>query len=262
MYPETKPILFKCPAKFDTVVIYPIHDLHYGNECFNLQKWNYLKKEILEAPNTYVIWIGDLMENAVPGSKSDVFSQMYSPLDQREFVTEQFKDLADRTIAIVDGNHEHNRSTKMAGLYPLYDCACIAKIEERYRSAYAVIDISVGTGKDGHKNPQHYIGYATHRAKELKSFAACDQLDGFDFFLYGHDHDPHEHPRAKLCYNSQQKVVSFKSCEMINSGSFLNYGGYAPRGAYRPLSDKVYKMVLHGGRHPSIETIGFYVKEQ
>lgn len=260
MYPESKPILFRCPAEFQEVVIYPIHDLHYGNECFNLQKWNAIKAEILEAPNRYVVWIGDLMENAIPGSKSDVFSQMYSPSDQKEFIIEQFKDFGKRTIAIVDGNHEYNHSTKTAGLFPLYDCACIAKIEDKYRSAYAVMDISVGTGNNYHKKPQHYIGYATHKAKELKSFAGCDWLDGFDFFLYGHDHDPKEHARAKLCYDPQNKKIAFKSCEMVNSGSFLNFFGYGSRGGGRPLSSKTYKIVLHGGPNKAIETIGYYAR--
>ena len=64
MFPETKPILFKTPGKFNSIEIYSIHDLHYGNECFDLQRWNALKKEILEQPNRYVIWVGDLFENA------------------------------------------------------------------------------------------------------------------------------------------------------------------------------------------------------
>lgn len=38
MYSETKPILFNCPKEYDTVEIYPIHDLHYGSEQFNLRK--------------------------------------------------------------------------------------------------------------------------------------------------------------------------------------------------------------------------------
>lgn len=257
MFPETKPILFRAPASFHSIEIYPIHDMHYGNECFNLQRWNALKKEILEQPNRYVVWIGDLMENAIPGSKSDVFSQMYTPLEQREFVAEQFKDLADRTISINDGNHEYSRSTRAAGLYPLYDCACIAGIEDKYRSAYSVIDVSVGN-KDQfrHRRPTHYILFTTHHAKALKSFASCDALDGFDIFLYGHDHDSIDHPRGKLIYDQQTKTVQFRPIEMINCGSFLNYsGGYSPRSGFRPSANKFYKLILSDGGK-DIVTVG------
>lgn len=264
MFPETKPILFKTPGKFESIEIYPIHDLHYGNECFDLQRWNALKKEILDGPNRYVIWVGDLMENAVPGSKGDVLSQLYSPQDQKEFITQQFCDLADRTISITDGNHEYNRTTKNVGLHPLYDCACVAKIEDRYRSAYAVIDISVGNKYRYNKNkPAHYVVFATHRAKVLKSFASCDQLDGFDVFLYGHDHESIDHPRGKLVYNVVSKTVDFRPIEMVNCGSFLKWtGGYAPRGSFRPGANKFFKLILSAGPEKDIRTLGFYPKEK
>lgn len=259
MYHETKPIILDCPKQFDRIEIYPIHDLHYGNECYDAHKYNVLRDYILDKPYRFVAFVGDLMENAVPGSKSDPLTQRYTPLEQREFVTEQFKAFKGRIICVVDGNHELNRSTRMAGLYPLYDAACIAGVEDLYRSAYAVVDVGVGKGAAGHTDrPNRYIGFVSHRAKDLKSFASVDQLDGFDFMLYGHDHDPREHARAKLCYDVQKRAVTRRSVEMINSGSFLAYGGYGAAAGYRPQSDKMYKLVLYGSRHKRIETVGFY----
>ena len=260
MYSETKPILFNCPKEYDTVEVYPVHDLHYGSEQFNLRKWNALHDLILSEPNRYVVWVGDLLENSVPFSNhSDCLTQMYSPQEQKEYITALFKEFKKRTIAILDGNHEANRSTKMCGLYPLYDCACIAGIPEQYRSAYAVMDIGVGDNSHRTKGRQaHYIGFATHRAKNLKSFASVDALEGFDFFLTGHDHEATDHPRGKLIYDSRNHAVSFKSVEVLNCGAFLSYGGYGAQAGYRPKSDKLYKLVLHGGEK-QIETVGFYL---
>ena len=261
MHSETKPILFNCPKEYDTVEIYPVHDLHYGSEQFNLRKWNALHDLILTAPNRFIVWVGDLLENSVPFSNhSDCLTQMYSPQEQKEYITALFKEFKKRTIAILDGNHELNRSTRMAGLYPLYDCACIAGIPERYRTAYAVLDIGVGSQAHHAQGKQmRYIGFATHRAKSLKSFASVDALEGFDFFLSGHDHEATDHPRGKLVYNSQKRTVSFKSVECVNCGSFLSYGGYGAQAGYRPKSDKMYKLVLHSGREKQIETVGFYL---
>ena len=260
MYPETKPILFNCSKEYDTVEIYPVHDLHYGSEQFNLRKWNALHDLILSEPNRFVIWVGDLMENAVPNSKSSMFDQMYSPQEQKEYITALFKEFKKRTIAVLDGNHELNRSTRMAGLYPLYDCCAIAGIEPAYRSAYAVIDIAVGSNYHRMKNKQaHYVGFATHKARSLKSFASVDALEGFDFFLYGHDHEPTDHSRGKLVYDSTHKAVTFRSVDVVNCGSFLSYGGYGAAAGYRPKSEKLYKLVLHGGAEKQIETVGFYL---
>ena len=259
MYPESKPILFESPRDFESIEIYPCHDLHYGNEMFDAHRWNSLLNEILSQPNRYVCFLGDLMENALPNSRSNPLTQLHSPLEQREFVVEQLKALKGRVICILDGNHEQNRSTRMAGLYPLYDAACIAGCEEVYRSSYAVIDLSVGRHAERHENrPYHYVGFCTHKAKDLKSFHSVDALEGFDFMLYGHDHEPRDHARAKLCYDRRRRLVTFKSCETINCGAFLNYGGYGAHAGYRPQSDKMYKLVL-SGRQQRITTVGFYV---
>ena len=78
MIPESIPIVIDKP-EFDTVEIYGVHDLHYGNECFDVHRWNEFTKLILSEPNRFVVFVGDLMENAVPNSKSDVFSQTATP---------------------------------------------------------------------------------------------------------------------------------------------------------------------------------------
>lgn len=260
MLPETKPILFNCPKDYESVELFPVHDLHYGNERFNLAKWNRLHDLILAEPNRYVVWIGDLLENAIPNSRSSVFDQQYTPQEQKEYITAIFKEFKSRTIAILDGNHELNRSTRMCGLYPLLDCAAIAGISDRFRSAYAVMDIGVGTDSHYMKGRQaRYVGFATHRAKSLKSFASVDALEGFDFFLTGHDHEATDHPRGKLVYDARNHAVSFKSVDVVNCGSFLTYGGYGAQAGYRPKADKLYKLVLHGGAEKRIETIGFYL---
>lgn len=257
MYSETKPIIFKCPKEFDFVELYFIHDEHIGNECFNQNRYDRLERHILSEPNRYVAWLGDLMENAFPGTKSDPLNCTMNPLEQRERVVEQFLALKDRTVSINDGNHEDR--TARVGLYPLYDAACIVGLESRYRSIYSVLDISVGCGADGHEDrQQRYVGFLIHKARDMKNFGVTDFLEGFDFAVFGHDHDPKDHARSHMVYNRSNRSISMKSIETINCGSFMSYGGYGARNGYRPQSDKMYKLVLYGGRDPRIETVGFY----
>ena len=262
MQPDMKPILFQAPMNFEVIEIYVVHDMHYGNQQFQHQKWKKLKDEILARPNRFVIFVGDLMEMAVPGSKSDVFSQTVPPEAQKEWVSYELGELAKegRVIAVVPGNHEHNRATKLCGLYPLYDACCWARIQDCYRENFAVVDIAMGDKKSCGKQ-FHYVGFVTHKAKDLRNWSTADTLEGFDFLLYGHDHDPKEHARSHLVYDTKNKQVSTKNIETVNAGSFLSYGGYAARAAYRPPSDKLYKIVLcpTKSREKKIETVGFYV---
>ena len=256
MKPETIPIIIDRPD-LNEVEIYPIHDLHYGNECFDAHRWNELATMILSKPNRFVVFVGDLMETAIPNSKSDMFTQTATPKEQQEFVESVFHQFADRTLAIVDGNHEQ-RAARQCGLFPLYSAACIARLDEKYRSAYAVLDFGFG---DVGGRISRAVGFICHKAKELKNFCSVDALEGFDFLFCGHDHEPHDHARGHLVYDRQRRELKLKSVEQLNSGSFLSYGGYGARAGYRPKSDKMYKLVLHAEpqRQKAVETVGFYV---
>lgn len=258
MLSSNKPILFNAPPEYDEVEIYFAHDIHRGSEQHDERKWAAFKREILAKPNRYVIFVGDCFENVIVNSKGDVFSQQYNPHAQKEWFTQQLKELEGHVIAIVPGNHEA-RTTRMTGMFPLYDCACQTNLQNNYRQDFAVVDIGVGRGH-GENRQLHYFGYIVHRAKNIKSVNGSDYVDGIDFFAYGHDHDPKDQPRARLVYDARKKVVVQKNIEVLNSGAFLTYGGYAVSGGYRPLSSKLYKLVLSGkGKDKTMTTIGFYV---
>ena len=137
MIPESIPIVIDLP-QFDEIEIYPIHDLHYGDENFDSHKWNELTKLILSKPNALVAFVGDLMQAAIPNSKSDMFSQKATLREQQDFVTSIFKQFADRIAVIVDGNHE-DRCARTCGLFPLFTSACLASVEDKYRSTHAVV---------------------------------------------------------------------------------------------------------------------------
>lgn len=260
MRSDYEPIVFDTDKAFSEVEVYAIHDLHYGSELFDEEMWNRAKKEILEQSNRFCVFVGDMMENATIGSKSDVYSQRVSPHEQQEWVAQQFTDLADRTIAIVDGNHERNRSYKTAGLFPLLTAAAIARVDDRYRPHFAVCDIGVGK-RDKDKTQQvRYVLYLVHKAKEGSKTSASTSLatSGIDVVISGHDHRPADLPKAQLAYNSINKVVSLKPIESINAGSWCRYDNYTVDNGYLPNSTKKYKLLLHGGSK-KVETIGFYV---
>lgn len=257
MLPENVPIIIDRPD-LDAVEIYPVHDLHYGSAYFDAHKWNEFTRHILAAPNRFLVFVGDLMENSLPNNKnSDVFEQTATPRQQQDFLESVFLQFADRTLAIVDGNHEH-RAYRTSGLFPLFSAACIARIDDRYRSAYSVLDFGFGNIND---RASRAVGFIAHRAKELKNFGSVDSLEGFDFMFCGHDHEPDDHPRGHLVYDRQRREVKFRSVEKLNSGSFLIYGGYGVRAGYRPKSDKMYKLVLRAerDRQKTVETVGFYL---
>lgn len=250
------PVLIDLPSNLDYADVYFIHDVHYGSELFDRKKWEELKKQILLDDKAYVCFVGDMMENAIPNSKSDMFSQTHSPAEQKEWVTQQFKDFANKTLVVVAGNHEDNRTTKACGLYPLYDCCLIAGIDDKYRGTIGFLDIGIGKGKNNKK--VHYFGQVQHKAKDLKNYHSSDYTDGIDFFVSGHDHETKDKPRAKMVFDKHNKVIYKRNVECLNCGSFCVFGGYGSKNAYRPQSDKMYKLRIFGNSK-RMETTGFYV---
>lgn len=252
------PVVFNTPKEFDEIELYFLHDIHYGSSNYDNRKWESIKAEILAADNRYIVWVGDYCENAVIGSKGDVYSQTASPFFQKEWLSEQLIDLKDHTVLIVPGNHEDNRITRTCGLFPVYDCAKDADIQNLYRHHFGFLDIGVGSGGHGKGKQVRYVGFIVHRLRDCKNYNGSDFVDGIDFACYGHDHDPIDHPRSKLVYDHSNKAVVQKDVEVVNCGSFMTFGGYAVKAGYRPKSSKLYKLVLNGKRK-EIRSIGFHI---
>lgn len=257
MISDNKPILFNAPVEFDEIEIYFVHDIHYGSELHDNKRWERFKREIQERPNRYVIWVGDYCETALINSKSDIYSQTQNIETQRIWMQQQFSDLKSHTLAVVPGNHE-NRITKIAGLFPVYDAAVCADIQDKYRQHYAFIDIGVGLNYKGKNKQVHYVGFIAHKMRDCKNYQSSDFVEGIDFAAFGHDHDPKDHARSRIGFDSKTKTVYHRDIEVLNSGSFLNYGGYGAEAGYRPQATKLYKIVL-SGKSKDIKTIGYHI---
>lgn len=256
--PDWQPICRNLPREMEYANLYFIHDLHFGSPLFDNKKWERFKKMVRADDHGFVLWIGDLMENAIPGSKSDPMLQTLNPHQQKEMVIEQFIDFGDQTISVVPGNHEHNRTTKVCGLYPIYDACERAGIGDKYRDIVSFVNIGIGESKKDHRKQVHYFGQTQHQAKALKSYGTSDFTDGIDFFAYGHDHTPGDNPSAKMVFDQHNNVIRKKNIENIDCGSGCSFwGSYSARGAGRPKSDKVWTLTIFS-EEKRLDTHGFY----
>lgn len=251
------PIIFNAPEELNEINLYLASDMHVGSSSFNEKKWSGFEK-LLSAPDAYVIFAGDQMEMATRSSKSDCYTQTMRPHEQKVWWKDHLLPYKDKIVAIIDGNHEYNRASKDADMFPLYDIAFALGIEDRYRSECAFVDIGVGK-KPSYRNLRwRYVGYIVHKAQNLTNYGTADTIDGIDFFVSGHTHKAMDKPLGKLVYDPRNKKVTERSVENLVCGSFLTYDGYAARNAYRPGSQKLYKLILDGNGK-SITTVGFYV---
>lgn len=259
MLDDFKPIIHDCPRDMHAVTIYFLHDWHIGSRQADLRRQNALLQTIMDDQSARVCVIGDMSEYVVPGSKGDIFYQTLPPNEQKYRVADLIKTIHDagKLLAVVPGNHERNRITRNAGMFPLYDACVLARCGDLYRQHFAVVDIGFGERSKDKKKPQRFVGFITHRAKDQVNYSSSDTVENIDFFAYGHDHQPKDRPRGKMRYDVTRKLLTVRSVEVINCGALLSYGGYAADAAMRPASDKLYKLMLHDDRR--VQTMGFYL---
>lgn len=221
------------PRRIETsgdVKVYAVGDLHAGAIQSNLKGWERFNQIILDDPKAYVIFLGDMMNNATKSSVSNCYEDTMRPRDQKIYLKEHLMDLAkaDRILAILPGNHE-NRSLKDADDSPMYDVAAKLDLEEIYRDNLALVKLCVGT-----KRPNAYMLLVTHGSgggqftggvvNKYERFAA--NWEGIDIFYFGHSHKPFITKPNKILVDTTHTFVKQHDTIVTTGASWLAYGGY------------------------------------
>jgi predicted MPP superfamily phosphohydrolase len=57
----------------EDIKLYAIADLHIGSPECQIERWNGFKKQLLSEPNSRIVIVGDMINNATRSSVSNVF---------------------------------------------------------------------------------------------------------------------------------------------------------------------------------------------
>lgn len=255
--------------EFKNLIILPISDLHYGNPLFSLSHFKRTLK-FLEEPNVFGFLNGDLCESSIRTSKGEIFRQVGTPQDQRDWVIEQFLPVKDKLLGMTIGNHEE-RIYNEVGVDICQDIAKALGIP--YRASGMSVKISFGDNNNYTTDrPYTYWGYFTHgyggartkSAKAVKVERTATWLHS-DFYCMAHDHVvnvapdvylmPDPRTREEKTTNGEKTgftVGSFKATRkmLIKSNAYLKWGGYSERLGFPPvdLETPLIKLAGEGGR--------------
>ena len=242
------------------ITIVPIADVHLGAEGCMEQEFIQFVKEIAETPDTYVILGGDLLDNAVKSSISNIYKATMRPLEAKKMMCRILEPIRDRILCIVSGNHER-RSGKETDTDPTYDIAAKLDIEDRYRETIAFLKIQMGKPENeetgvrtgGAQRPVYSI-VVTHGAgggiltgasvNRAERFAYI--LDGCDAFITAHTHKTWNSQTAKVKIDLRNNAVTMQDFKVINATSWLRYVEYPVQKMMLPSSHCVQRLVLHG----------------
>ena len=127
----------------DKLTIIPISDVHIGDKTANLKAFKEVLERIKSEPNTYTILNGDLCNIALKNSKSDVYSDELTPMEQVLQIINFLEPIKDKILVMSNGNHE-DRITKDTSIDILYLVAKQLRIEQVYSPSWWYLYLTFG----------------------------------------------------------------------------------------------------------------------
>ena len=267
MLPDFEMIQHSFLGGHDITVI-PISDVHLGSpECME-QEFIQFIKTVKETPNVYLILGGDLIDNGTRSSVSDIFKATMSPSQQKREMANILKDVADRILCFVPGNHER-RSGKDVDDDPVYDIAAKLDLENLYRENIAFVKIQLGIQErpsgartDAQERPCYVFAVVHGAGGGIYTGASVNRnerfgyvIDGMDALIVGHTHKPFTTQPGKIVIDPRNNKVSMRPFKVISSTSWLEYGGYATRKMLLPTTHCLHTLTLRGNKKEIVVTM-------
>jgi len=142
--------------------LYLLGDIHYGSPQCNVEFVQQYLNTIANDPDGYWVGMGDLLENAIVGSLSDVYTQTVSPEEQCKQLARWLEPIKHKALFMIGGNHER-RSHRATGMTP-----------EEYISA------ELGRKSNGERYVP-YMGFSVYATLELPK---CHTPKGFRCYFH------------------------------------------------------------------------------
>lgn len=237
------------------VKIYPISDVHLGAAEHMQAEWERFLAKLLEDHNAKVILCGDLVNNALKTSVSNIYEETMRPREQKKMMVDMLYPIRDKILCAVTGNHER-RSLKDSDSDITYDIMCKLDLEHLYRENVAFVRMKIGKkGTNGQCNPSYCLAVTHGTGGGVLTGGNVNRnerfgyvLDGVDALVVGHSHKPWVTQPSKIKVDTHNDKVSIVPFKVISASSWLNYGGYAAQKMLLPSSHASQIITLKGRR--------------
>jgi predicted phosphodiesterase len=246
-------IIREYPRDLPYLTLYPIADVHLGAaECMEDEFKRYILR-IKDDPHAAVLLAGDLINNGIKSSKTDVYKEKYPPDLQKEMMIDLLEPIKEKIVAGVSGNHER-RTAKESCQDVMKDIFTALQIKGRYEPDAAFIKISLGEKQN--KKPATYMLFLAHGAGGGASLGAGITkqdgyqlaIEGVDISISGHTHKPAKVPSARLVFDPRNNNIIKSNTLIFVATAWLEYGGYPVAAQMKPTAFYPDTITLYGDR--------------
>lgn len=217
-------------ATFNTpsVRIYPLADWHYGSRQCDETLIKQIVNRIKDDPIGRWVGMADFMENAILGSKSDMYTQTVPPREQLQYIEDTLAPIRDKGLFLIAGNHEL-RTHRLVGMDPSELLAERLDIPFRGFSCLSFLQLRS-------KTPRGFKCYFHHKGHKRTNFNALRLIAPDADAIFGaHVHDTSRTPVTwfDCSYNG---IIRRFGCN-YRVGSALTWDdSYAEEKAYPPAT--------------------------
>ncbi len=243
-------LVYELPTEIETLEIFPLSDLHYGDPSVDISAFDRFVNMILEQPNRYIINIGDNINNNTKSSVGSVYDDICSPRKQKKWLVERLKPIKDRILVMMDGNHEY-RSTKDVDETISYNIADSLGIEGVYAEDEAVLKITFGKKYENGK-PRCFTLYCTHGAGAgkrpggyINNIEMLALSIDADIYVVGHAHKRMAYKNSFRRIDSHNNVILQRERLFVVSSSWIDFSGYAARKMLVPSAKGSVPIILY-----------------
>ena len=241
----------ECGEIIDKLTIIPIADVHIGDKLSNLKLLKEVLERIKKEEHTYTIINGDLCNMALKNSKSDVYSDNLSPMEQVLKATDLLEGIKNKILVISSGNHE-DRTQRETNIDVTRLIAKQLGIEDRYANGWWYLYLTFG--QDKKKRPITYgitgiHGYGGGRKSggKINRLEDMSQVVIADMYLMSHTHKPISTKNCIYMPYYQSKALSKQEMYYLMTNSFLESdGGYAEKMGFPPSNTSITEAKLDG----------------
>lgn len=246
-----KVVTHKYPDTVQKMTVYPIADVHFGlAECMEKEFAQYLKA-IAEDKTGVIVLAGDLIDNGIKSSKTDVYSEVYTPREQKHRMVDFLRPVKQKVVCAVRGNHEY-RITRETSIDVMEDICRELDIENVYAQDMGILKISLGKKYDN--KPATYSFVVSHGCGggQLlgsginKPDAFQMSIEGVDGSISGHTHKPLKVPSGRLIFDPRNNMVIRSKTLIFVCTSWLCQGGYPEQKMMRPVAFHPDAIILDG----------------
>jgi predicted phosphodiesterase len=237
-------------SEIEYVNLYPIADLHLGSNHHNKKELLALIDVINNDPNGYVVLNGDLINNAIRNSVSDIYEERMSPEKQIDELVEIFKPIREKILSITTGNHEV-RTWKVAGIDVTRNFCYRLGLEDLYNPVSNVIFLSFGKNRKRDNVRNTFSIYHTHgrgggstTGAKANRLHKLSQIVQANIYIHSHTHTPLIFKEDYFISNCANKGISRESRLFINTNAYEGFGGYGEVLGLRPSNHEYIKVKL------------------